>query len=110
MNIICLQENFKKALNIVERIIGRNLTLPILNNVLLSIENNKLKISSTNLEIGINCWIPGKIKERGSITVPAKLINDFVNNLPNEKIELRVKDKQLELKCKKFKICMKAQS
>ncbi len=110
MNIICLQENFKKALNIVERIIGRNLTLPILNNVLLSIENNKLKISSTNLEIGINCWIPGKIKERGSITVPAKLINDFVNNLPNEKIELRVKDKQLELKCKKFKSILKGLS
>jgi len=110
MNIICLQENFKKALNIVERIIGRNLTLPILNNVLLSIENNKLKISSTNLEIGINCWIPGKIKERGSITVPAKLINDFVNNLPNEKIELKVKDKQLELKCKKFKSILKGLS
>jgi len=110
MNIICLQENFKKALNIVERIIGRNLTLPILNNILLSIENNKLKISSTNLEIGINCWIPGKIKERGSITVPAKLINDFVNNLPNEKIELKVKDKQLELKCKKFKSILKGLS
>jgi len=107
MNIICLQENLKRALNIVEKIIGRNLTLPILNNILLSIENNKLKISSTNLEIGINCWIPGKIKEKGSITVPAKLINDFINNLPNEKVELKVKDKQLELKCKKFKSTLK---
>ena len=110
MNIICLQENLKRALNIVERIIGRNLTLPILNNILLSIENNKLKISSTNLEVGINCWILGKIKEKGSITVPAKLINNFINNLPNEKVELKCKDKQLELKCKKFKSTLKGLS
>jgi len=64
MNIICLQKNLKKALNIVERIIGRNLTLPILNNILLTVENNKLKLSSTNLEIGINCWIPGKNRRK----------------------------------------------
>ena len=81
MHIICLQENLKQALNITERIIGRNLTLPILNNILLSIENNILRISSTNLEIGINCWVVGKIQKKGSITVPARLINDFVNNL-----------------------------
>jgi len=110
MNIICLKENLKKALNIVEKIIGRNLTLPILNNILLITENNKLKISATNLEIGINCWISGKIKEKGSITIPAKLINDFVNNLPNEKIELKVKNKQLELKCNKFKSTLKGLS
>ena len=57
MQIICLQENLKQALNITERIIGRNLTLPILNNLLLTTENNRLKISSTNLEIGIISWI-----------------------------------------------------
>ncbi len=103
MQVICLQENLKQALNIAERIIGQNLTLPILNNLLLSVENNKLKVSSTNLEIGINCWVTGKIQEKGSITVPARLINDFVNNLPNKKIEMKVKDKRLELKCEKFK-------
>lgn len=103
MRIICLQENLKQALNITERIIGQNLTLPILNNLLLSVENNKLKVSSTNLEIGINCWVTGKIHEKGSITVPARLINDFVNNLPNKKIEMKVKDRRLELKCEKFK-------
>jgi len=107
MQIICLQENLKYALNIVERIIGRNLTLPILNNLLLSIENNKLKISSTNLEIGINCWVSGKIQKKGSITVPARLISEFVNNLPNKKIELKVKDKNLEIKCEKFKAIFK---
>jgi len=107
MQIICLQEKLKQALNITERIIGKNLTLPILNNLLLSTENNKLKISSTNLEIGINCWLIGKIQKKGSITVPAKLISDLVNNLPNKKIELKVKNQQLELKCEKFKAFLK---
>jgi len=107
MQIICLQEKLKQALNITERIIGRNLTLPILNNLLLSTEDNKLKISSTNLEIGINCWLTGKIQKRGSITVPARLISDLVSNLPNKKIELKVKDQQLELKCEKFKAVLK---
>jgi len=107
MQIICLQEKLKQALNITERIIGKNLTLPILNNLLLSTENNKLKISSTNLEIGINCWLIGKIQKKGSITVPAKLISDLVNNLPNKKIELKVKNQQLELKCEKFKAILK---
>ena len=107
MQIICLQEKLKQALNITEKIIGRNLTLPILNNLLLSTEDNKLKISSTNLEIGINCWLTGKIQKKGGITVPARLISDLVNNLPNKKIELKVKDQQLELKCEKFKAVLK---
>jgi DNA polymerase III subunit beta len=107
MQIICLQENLKYALNIVERIIGRNLTLPILNNLLLSAEKNKLKISSTNLEIGINCWVSSKVQAKGSITVPARLISEFVNNLPNKKIELKTKDGNLEIKCEKFKAVFK---
>lgn len=110
MHIICLQENLKQALNAVERIIGRNLTLPILNNLLLMIENNKLKISSTNLEIGINYWVPVKTENKGSITVPAKLINDFVSNLPNKKIELKTKDKELEVRCERFKAVFKGMS
>jgi len=110
MQIICLQEKLKQGLNITERIIGRNLTLPILNNLLLSTENNKLKISSTNLEIGINYWLTGKIQKQGSITIPARLISGLVNNLPNKKIELKVKDQQLELKCEKFKANLKGLS
>jgi len=102
MNLICLQENLKKALNITSRIIGRNLTLPILNNILLMIDNNKLRISSTNLEIGINTWVPGKVEEKGGLTVPAKIISDFVNNLPNKKIEIKTKGNQLILRCEKF--------
>lgn len=103
MEIICLQENLKQALNITNRIIGRNLTLPILNNLLLSAERGKIKISSTNLEIGINCWVPGKINKSGDITAPAKLLSDFVNNLPNKKIEIKTRANRLDIKCEKFK-------
>lgn len=110
MHIICLQEKLKQALSITERIIGRNLTLPILNNVLLTVENNKLKISSTNLEIGISCWISGKIEQNGSITIPAKLISNFIGNLPKGKIELKTKDNQLEVKSENFKSKIKGLS
>ncbi len=103
MQIICLQEKLKQALNITERIIGRNLSLPILNNLLLVVEKSKLKVSSTNLEIGINTWLSGKVTESGKITVPARLISDLINNLPNKKVELKTKNNQLELRCEKFK-------
>jgi len=107
MNIILLQENLKQALNAVERIIGRNLTLPILNNILLKTEKGKLKISSTNLEIGINYWISCKVNEEGAITVPAKMMSGFINSLPNKKIELKLKDTQLNIKCENFKSAIK---
>lgn len=110
MRVICLQEKLKQSLNTTERIIGRNLTLPILNNVLISAENNKLRISSTNLEIGINYWLTGKVIQNGSITVPARLISDLISNLPNKKIELRVRNNLLELKCDKFRAVIKGLS
>ncbi len=108
MKLICLREKIKHALSITERIIGRNLTLPILNNILLSTEKNKIKVSSTNLEIGINCWINAKIIQEGSITIPAKIISDFINNLNDKKIEINAKDNYLNIKCDKFKSKIKS--
>lgn len=110
MKIICLQENLKTSLNIAQNIIGRNLTLPILNNLLLTTETGRLKISSTNLEIGINTWTPGKIEKEGSITCPAKILSSFVNNLPNKKIELESKNNILTIKCENYKASLKGLS
>ena len=98
MRIICLQENLKNNLNITQNIIGKNLTLPILNNLLLESENGRLKISSTNLEIGINTWTSGKIEREGAITCPAKILFNFVSNLTNKKIELEAKNNILTVK------------
>jgi len=103
MKITCLQENLKNNLNIVQNIVGRNLTLPILNNLLLEIDGVRLKISSTNLEIGINSWTSGKIEKTGAITVPAKTLSSFINSLPNKKVELETKDNILSVKCENYK-------
>lgn len=102
MKLICLQEKLKSSLNVAQNIVGRNLTLPILNNLLLKTENGRLKISSTNLEIGINCWTAGKIERKGEITVLAKTLSNFVNNLPNKKIEIELKKDVLSLKCENY--------
>lgn len=103
MKIICLQDNFKKSLNIAQNIIGKNLTLPILNNLLLKTEKGRLKISSTNLEIGINTWTSGKIEKDGEITCPAKILSSFINSLPNKKIELETKGNLLDIKCDNYR-------
>jgi len=103
MKFICLQENLKNSLNITQNIIGRNLTLPILNNILLTTESGRLKISSTNLEIGINTWTSGKVEKSGAITCPAKALASFINSLPNKKIEIETKGNQLTIKCDNYR-------
>lgn len=103
MNLICFKENLKKSLDNALRIIKYNSTLPILNNFLLSTENGMLKVSSTDLEIGFTSLVPSKIIKEGSITVPAQLLSQFVNNLPNKNINLEVKDSKLILNCDNIK-------
>lgn len=107
MKTFCLQENLKTNLNITQNIIGRNVTLPILNNLLLETEGNHLKISSTNLEIGINTWTTGKVERNGSVTCPAKILTSFVNNLPNKKIELDAKNNILMIKCENYRASLR---
>ncbi len=92
MIITTSQKNLKEGLTIVEKIVSRNTTLPILQNIVLKTENGRLKLSSTNLEIGINFWLGGKIEEAGDVAVPARIFSDFVNNLKDEKITIKSKE------------------
>jgi DNA polymerase-3 subunit beta len=73
----------------------------VLANVLLKTDNSGLKLTATNLEIGINCWVPGKVEAEGEITVPAKLLTDLVGSLPNQRIDLQLsaKDRTLKVTC-----------
>jgi len=103
MKIICLQENFKKGLNIIQNIVGKNLTLPILNNILLNTEKKQLKLSATDLEIAITNYVICKIEKEGGITMPAKTLVNFINNLPNKKIEITVKNNTTFVRCENFK-------
>lgn len=88
MKVICTQENLKNGLAIVSRIVGSSSTLPILNNVLLETENGQLKISGTNLEIGISTYIRCKIEGEGGVCLGAKTLQDLINNLPSENITI----------------------
>jgi DNA polymerase-3 subunit beta len=110
MKLICTQENLIKALNVAEKIVGRNVNLPILNNILLETDDGQLKLSSTNLEIGLNYWTRGKIEKEGSLTVPAKIITNFVMNLPKKNIEMEVENETLSLKCENYKAKIKGMS
>ena len=103
MKIITSQKNLIKALNIEERIISKNPSLPILNNLLLKTENGRLKISATNLEIGINYFLGVKIDEVGEIAVPAKIFSDFIGNSGEDKITLITKNNILNINTDKYK-------
>jgi DNA polymerase III subunit beta len=92
MKIICTQENLRNGLQTVSRIVGSSSTLPILNNVLLETDNGQLKISGTNLEVGISTYIRCKIESEGGICLGAKTLSELVNNLPNENIVIESGD------------------
>lgn len=99
MKIICTQENFKKAIYNTERVIGKQTTLPILENILLETEKGMFKISATNLEIGVFLKIGAKIEKEGKITIPAKLVSSFVNNLPQgDNIQIEANEQILKIK------------
>jgi DNA polymerase-3 subunit beta len=104
MKVSCLQENLAKGLSIVGRAVASRSTLPVLSNVLLATDNGQLKLSATNLEICINCWVGAKVEADGAVTVPARLLGDFVNSLPPERIDLELDEETqtLNLKCARF--------
>jgi DNA polymerase-3 subunit beta len=104
MRVSCLQENLAKGLSIVARAVATRSTLPVLGNILLATDQGRLKLSATNLEIGITCWIGAKVEEDGATTVPARTFVDLVGALPAEKVDmaLTVRTQTLNVKCGRF--------
>lgn len=90
MKITCKQQDLSRGLTAVSHAVSNRSTLPILSNILLATDNGRLKLSATNLEIGINCWVDAQIHEDGSTTVPAKLLTDLVNSLPQAPVDISV--------------------
>jgi DNA polymerase-3 subunit beta len=101
MKLSCMQENLAKGLSVVSRAVAARSTLPVLGNILLASDNGRLRLSATNLELGITCWIGAKIEEDGSTTVPAKTLVDLVNTLPQDKVEMNlvVRTQTVNLAC-----------
>ncbi len=104
MKLSCMQDNLSRGLGIVGRAVPARTTLPITNNVLIQTDESRLKLVATNLEMAISCWIGAKVEEEGAITVPARLITEFVSSLTNDPVEITIlpKGKTLQLKCARF--------
>ena len=101
MKVSCLQENLAKGLSIVSRAVASRSTLPVLGNVLIATDQGRLKLAATNLELAVTCWIGAKVDEDGATTLPARILGDFVNSMPPDRIEmdLNLKTQTLHLKC-----------
>lgn len=103
MKLQVTQENLTKALGTVARVANARGTLPVLANVLIKTVNNRVSIAATNLDIAITQYIGAKVSEEGSITVPARLMQDFVSSLPAGNIELDLDDYKLHIVTDQYK-------
>jgi len=110
MKIFSLQENLKQGLFIVGHIAGKNVNLPILNNIMIKTEDGNIKMLATNLEIGIVTMVRGKIEKEGAYTVDAKIISECINLLPNKKVGLELKDGVLAVDSDNYKVKIRGQS
>lgn len=109
MRVSVMQENLVKGLSIVGRAVSSRSTLPVLGNILIEAKDDQLRLAATNLEIGVNCWLGAKVEDEGSITVPARLLTEFVSSLPPERIDmdLSVRTQTLHLSCARYEANMK---
>ncbi|MFA5134945.1 MAG: DNA polymerase III subunit beta [Patescibacteria group bacterium] len=107
MKVICTQENLSKGLQLVSHVASKNVSLPILSNVLLRAERGGLTLQTTNLELGVTCVVRGKVEQEGSFTVQGKTLNDYINLLPNENVTLELAEQNLKIGCRDSKTVMK---
>jgi len=90
MKVTVLQENLARGLSVVSKAVSSRSTLPVLANILVASDEGRLRLSATNLELGITCWIPARIEEEGSTTVPSRTFNDLVSTLPADQVMLKL--------------------
>lgn len=92
MRLTCSQKDLANALSITNKAVGMNNTLPVLNNVLVKAEGKKLYFTTTNLEIAINYWIDAEVKNEGEITIPSKLLTNYVGYLKDDKVNITIEE------------------
>jgi DNA polymerase-3 subunit beta len=95
------QQELAHGLSMVSRAVSPRSTLPVLANVLIATDEGRIRLSATNLELGISCWIKANIEEDGSITIPARTISDLVGTLPADRVEMTLNDRTqtLNVRC-----------
>ncbi len=101
MKVTVNQQQLAHGLSIVARAVSPRSTLPVLANVLVATDEGRLRLSATNLELGITCWIGAQIVEEGAVTVPARTLTDLVNQLPSEPVylALNTRSQTLNVRC-----------
>ena len=101
MKVTVQQQQLAHGVAVVARAVTSRSTLPVLSNILIKTDEGRLRLSATNLELGISAWIGGSVTEEGAITVPARTFADLVNNLPNDSVTLTVDGhtQTLNVKC-----------
>jgi DNA polymerase-3 subunit beta len=101
MKVSCLQENLSRGLIVAGRAVSARSALPILSHILFTTDEGRLRLSATNLEMGIHCWIGGRVEEDGAIAVPARTIIDLINAFPPDRVDLRqeVRTMTLNVRC-----------
>ena len=102
MELSVKQENLARALNAVSRVASNKSGLPILNNILIRTEGTRLLVAATNLEIATTCYIGAKVTKQGEITLPAKLLGEFISNLPHDTVDISSKGTVMSLSSGKF--------
>ena len=110
MKFSALQENLKTGLGYVGHAAGKNVNLPILNNVLIEARDGKIKLTTTNLEVGISGVVRGKIEADGVFTVDAKILADYISLLPNQRVDLALDGMRLSVECDNYKTKINGQS
>lgn len=103
MRVTVAQKNLRRAIGFVERIIGKNVSLPILQNIVLKTDGGRLKLLGTNLEIGITAFLGAKIEEVGEIAVPGRVLSDFINGITEDVVSLTTKNNSLFISSKNTK-------
>jgi len=98
MRLTCTQKDLFNALSITNKAVDVNNTLPVLNNVLLKAEGKKLYFTATNLEIAITYWIETDIKNEGEVTIPSKLLTNYISYLKDDKIDFSAEEGDVVIK------------
>ena len=100
MRLQCIKEKIRDAVSIAERVTNKNLSLPVLGSVLLSADKNYLKITATNLDLGVEIKIPAKIEKTGVVAVPGTILGHFLSNITDETVFFDVTEGNLFISTK----------
>ena len=106
MELSVTQDNLARALSAVGRVASNRAGLPILGNILLRTEGTRLLVAATNLEIAATYYIGAKVSKQGSLTLPAKLVSEFISSLPKGTVDISTKGTSMTLTSGNFSSIM----